>query len=230
MNKKICVCGDETAAAALDKLGYTVLTVKPEPGLPGETGTHADMLVCPSGGGVCIVHSAQTRLKAELETLGVAVVSVPHIFGAYPLDAAFNVAVAGGFAVGRENAVPAAVKNALGCEFVNVKQGYAKCSTCFAGKNAVITEDKNIAAVFSERNFDVLMIEKGDVYLSERHYGFFGGATGSPDENTLLINGSLRYHRDGEKIRNFLFGHGVKPVELKNGRITDIGSVLFVRG
>lgn len=231
VKKRICIlqnCAE--TVSALEGLGFTALTVTPAVGLDSEISAHADMLVhiCPDG--TVFVHDSQTALTEKLLSLGCNAVPVSHRFGAYPADVALNAAASGAFAAGRKDAVHPLILEKYGEAFLDVRQGYAKCSSCFAGERAVITEDCGIARAFEEKGFDTLLIEKGDVYLSEKHYGFFGGATGSPDEKTLLINGELSYHRDAEKIRAFLNRHGVSPVELKKGKITDIGSILSVKG
>ena len=72
----------------------------------------------------------------------------------------------------------------------------------------------------------MLRIAPGDVYLSERHYGFFGGASGKIAKDKLAVTGSLAAHRDGDRIREFAQQNGVEIVELTAGRITDIGGIL----
>lgn len=213
---------------ALRKLGFNVLTVTAAEGLESETACHTDMLVHVSTDKTVFVHSSQTELINELQSRGIKTQVLTHVFGRYPDDVAFNVACLGKYGVGKKSAVHTAIAGIYGENFIDVKQGYAKCSISPVGENAVITEDTGIANDLKNKGFSVLEISKGDVYLSEKHYGFFGGATGRPDNMTLLINGELKTHRDAEKIRNFLDLHGVTPVELKKGQITDIGSILFV--
>ena len=113
-----------------------------------------------------------------------------------------------------------------GREMIQVKQGYAKCSVCFVTDRAFITEDPSIAHALEKRGADVLRIAPGDIYLSERHYGFFGGASGKLAKDRLAVAGSLAAHRDGRRIREFAQQNGVDIVELTNCPITDIGGIL----
>ena len=54
----------------------------------------------------------------------------------------------------------------------------------------------------------------------------FGGAAGKLAPDLLAVNGSLKTHRDGESITAFLLRFGVRPLELHDGRITDVGGIL----
>lgn len=42
----------------------------------------------------------------------------------------------------------------------------------------------------------------------------------------MLFNGSLAFHKDGEKIRTFLSSFGVRAEEAGDFQLTDIGSIL----
>ena len=216
-------------AAALHALGVCTASPSRDPALPEETAKHADMLLCHAGGNVCFVAPEQTALAQRLQAEGFDVrISAPP-GGDYPEDIRLNVAVAGYFAMGRFDSVDAGLAAHLretGRTLIPVKQGYAKCSLCFVADNAFITEDPSIADALEKRGAAVLRIAPGDVYLSERHYGFFGGASGKIDKDKLAVTGSLAAHRDGGRIRAFSETNGVAIVELTDGRITDIGGIL----
>lgn len=148
----------------------------------------------------------------------------------YPDDIFYNAAIFGKFAVHNFRFTDSVLKECINRKFlfeINTKQGYSKCSICVVSDNAIITEDENIFNAVSEYNIDVLKIDKGSVNLKGFDYGFFGGATGF-FENTLFINGELKYHKDGESIKNFCRKHNTDTVELKKGGLTDIGSILFI--
>ncbi|MCR5150656.1 MAG: hypothetical protein K6B52_05475 [Clostridiales bacterium] len=112
-------------------------------------------------------------------------------------------------------------------KIIHVNQGYTKCSICPVDKNAVITDDYGIHKAL-ENQFDVLLINKGEVKLKGFEYGFFGGCTGKISKNKLAINGSLNYLKDKERIVSFLSRYNVEPIELFNGQPEDIGSLIPV--
>ena len=223
------VCDDAAVTRALRALGIETVSPVPDAALPEETKAHADLLLCHAGGSVCFVAPGQEALTERLRQEGFSVFFSAPPGAAYPEDIRLNVAVAKDFALGRFDSVDAGLTAFLrssGRKMIPVKQGYAKCSVCFVTDRAFITEDPSIVHALEKRGADVLRITPGDIYLSERHYGFFGGASGKLGKDRLAVMGSLSAHRDGRRIRAFAESHGVSIVELTDGRITDIGGIL----
>ncbi len=223
------VCDDTRITRALRALGIATVSPVPDVALPEETKEHADLLLCHPGGNVCFVAPGQQALAERLRAEGFSVRFSAPPGAAYPEDIRLNVAVAGDFALGRFDSVDAGLTAFLrttGREMIPVKQGYARCSLCFITESAFITEDPAIAAALEKRGAEVLRIAPGDIYLSERHYGFFGGASGKIGKDRLAVTGRLSSHRDGRCIREFAERHGVEIVELTDGPITDIGGIL----
>ena len=217
------------AAQKLRGMGITVLSPLPDYALPAETAGHADMLLCHAGGNTVFLAPSQAFLGAALCTLGFDVRFVSSPGGAYPADVPLNVAVGKTFALGHFRHADASLRRFLersGRRLLSVRQGYAKCSLCFVAENAFITEDAGVAAALTAAGADVLTVSSGDVALSEAHTGFFGGAAGLLAPDLLAVNGRLGTHRDGAQILAFLKKYGVAPVELSEGKITDIGGIL----
>lgn len=226
----VLVKNEKRTVSALEALGIRTLSPEKNAVLADEVSEHADMLCFYAGDGVCVLSPDQTELKKELEDRGFSVRLSSPLQGSYPGDIILNFAVTEKLAVGNFRH---ADDTLLGCinnkNKINVKQGYAKCSTCIVRENAFITEDSGIAAALRKNGADVLPISSGDVFLSDIHSGFFGGATGKLSNTKLAVNGSLHYHRDGEKILAFLRKHGIEAVELFDGVITDIGGMIPLR-
>ncbi len=165
------------------------------------------------------------------EKLGINLISgKTELSEKYPYDIPYNMAVFGKFAVHNFQFADFVLRECIKRKFlfeIETKQGYSKCSICVVSDNAIITEDENIFKAVSGYNIDVLKIDKGSVKLNGFNYGFFGGATGLLD-NTLFVNGELKYHTDSERIKQFCKKHNTDIIELKCGEITDIGSILFI--
>ena len=217
------------AAAALQSLGVRVVSPTPHRSLPAEIGEHTDLLLCPFGGGRVFVAPGQEALHKALEENGISVSLSGPVGGEYPGDVPLNVAVGKSFALGNFRFTDARLLNALsgsGIRLLRVKQGYTKCAVCPVTERAYVTDDPGVAAALRAVGADVLEIGKGDVYLSEKHYGFFGGAAGMVAPDLLAVNGSLRRHRDGARIRAFLEKHGVTPAELFDGQLRDVGGII----
>lgn len=147
----------------------------------------------------------------------------------YPYDIPYNAAALGKSLICNSRSTAIEILETYRCSsrnILNVAQGYAKCSTCVIGANAIITADAGIANIAEKHCIDVLKINPGHIKLRGMNYGFIGGTSGLIDKNTLAFNGELNTHPDGEKIRNFCSNHNVLITELKKGTLTDIGSII----
>lgn len=217
------------AVRKLRALGLSVLTVQKNTILEEEVSEHADMLLCHLGGKDILLEPEQTELFSKLTAIGFTCRFSSPLETKYPRDIKLNVALGKDFALGNFKFVDETLQEHVqnsGKTLLPVSQGYAKCNLCFVNDRAFITEDEGIKNALTAIGKDVLLIRKGDVILSKKHYGFFGGAAGKIDRNIIAVNGSLKYHRDSEKISDFLQNHGVSPLELSDGPITDIGGIL----
>lgn len=148
--------------------------------------------------------------------------------GAYPDDAAYNVANTGKYIIHNFKYTDRKVLMEISGERINVAQGYTKCAVCIIDENSVITEDEGIAQTLNRHNIDVLKISAGDVKLSGLDYGFLGGASGKLSENTICFTGDITAHRDYKAILEFCQRKNVKPISLCDGPLTDIGSIIPV--
>ena len=142
-----------------------------------------------------------------------------------PADVPLNAALFGNYAILNPKTV---CKNIdfSGRSLIPVRQGYTKCSVVPVTESAIITDDVSIASAAEKNGLAVLFVSKGDVILPGREYGFIGGCCGLIAPDTMLFNGSLASHKDGEKIRTFLSSFGVRAEEAGDFQLTDIGSIL----
>lgn len=229
-DKKIALCAvqyDTKIITALHNMGIDTLSPEKDNNLSEEVNSHADMLLCHTGGNKIILAPSQRKLYNELKLRGFEAAFSEELKECYPEDILLNVAVSKAFACGNFSFTSKILlENLSGKALINVKQGYTKCSLCFVSEKAYITEDTSIATALKNHGYDVLLIEKGDIFLSEKHFGFFGGATGKISQNELAICGKLSTHRSCKEIVAFLREHNVTPVELFDGQIKDIGGIL----
>ena len=146
----------------------------------------------------------------------------------YPLDVLFNAAPVGNMLICRRDAVSGMVAETYGEKnIINVKQGYAKCSTCVVSDNAIITADVSIAKAAEKRGIDVLVISPAGVRLDGYDCGFIGGASGADGENVYFC-GNVDLHPDGEKIKAFCKKQGKTAVSLSNELLYDYGTLMII--
>lgn len=147
----------------------------------------------------------------------------------YPKDIPYNIARVGNYAIHNKKYTDESILyllNNQGIEFINVKQGYSKCSVAIVDENSIITSDRTIYEKTIKKNMDVLLIEKGYIKLEGYNYGFIGGAMGNIDKNNILIAGELKTHIDGDRILDFIKKRNINIIELKKGEIEDLGSMI----
>lgn len=212
--------------SSLQSMGIRTLSLESSI-LSTEVSRHQDILMCHTGENRIFL-SPEINPEA-LENEGFTVITGEKIEKDYPRDVKLNVAVSRDFFICNPKTADASLINELknsGKREIHTNQGYTKCSVCFITENALITEDPSIYEALRGTDIAALFISKGDIYLSDEHYGFFGGSTGKIDKHTLAVTGELKYHKDGEKIKDFCKSHGIEILELTKGKITDIGGIL----
>jgi hypothetical protein len=146
----------------------------------------------------------------------------------YPSEAAFNAACTGRYFIHNLNCTDSfllAEARRLGMIFVDVKQGYAKCSTVVVDEDSVITYDRGIVRRCTAAGMNVLQVSPGHVVLKGYGCGFIGGASGRIG-NTVFFNGDLPAHPDFRAIRDFIEERGISVKWFSDWPLTDIGTII----
>lgn len=221
--------------AALRRRGMTVIALPPFPALAAPVASHPDMLLLRIGRHI-LAHGDYYRVAASqidniITASGMKLVICDDVINSeYPHDVVFNAAVVGDRLLCRadslsQNAHRLAESENL--EVINVRQGYAKCSTCVVSDDAIITSDRGIAAAAAAHGIDVLTIRAGHIRLPGYETGFVGGATGHDAEH-VYFSGSLDTHPDADAIRRFCAAHGKSAVSLSEGELFDGGTIMII--
>ena len=213
----------------LKELGIECLTLKANPLLEEEINSHADILAFNFGNGQVLLNNGSIG-EDELKKIGInPVIYNNKISSPYPNDIPLNVAFTGKHIISNSTYTAKEIidfthKNNI--EIINTTQGYSKCNLCIVNGNAVITEDKGLACLLKNYQFDVLLISSGDIFLSHTHYGFLGGASCKIAPDKLYFSGDLSSHRDYVRIINFLKLYNVKAIYNKYRKLTDFGGII----
>jgi hypothetical protein len=139
---------------------------------------------------------------------------------------------------------------------VHVDQGYTRCNLLPLRDGHFITSDEGIYKVLKglhpdgvpfsppnqltnstvENNSEglhpdgvpmIVPVSPENILLPGFPHGFFGGCCGVL-EDKVFINGSLSHLPEGQKVREFLEELDYEIVELADGPLVDVGSILFV--
>ncbi len=141
----------------------------------------------------------------------------------YPKTTAYNVAANCGLFIGNykssDNKITELAKKHT---WIESPQAYSRCNSLILNNNTVITSEVTV----DNSHVNSLLINPKEIVLENFDYGFFGGCVGIND-NKLFIIGSLKYHSQGEKIKNFCRNIDIEIVELYDGPFFDGGGIFF---
>jgi hypothetical protein len=146
----------------------------------------------------------------------------------YPDEVAFNAACTGRFFIHNLRYTCPALLGAAesaGMQTVNVRQGYAKCSTVIVDEDSIITYDRGLAGRCTQAGMDVLLIEPGYIHLEGYNTGFIGGCSGRIGD-TIIFNGDLSSHPDFRSIVGFIEDRGLAVKWFQEWELGDIGSII----
>jgi hypothetical protein len=88
-------------------------------------------------------------------------------------------------------------------------------------------EQEHPHSTFNIQPSTFLYVSPETILLEGFPHGFFGGCCGVW-EDKIFINGSLDLFEDGDKVKVFLHKIGYQIVELTDGPLTDVGSIMFI--
>lgn len=214
----------------LKALGYETVTFEPSTDLDDEIASHADINAFNCNGEYIILNESIADQIGEVGGDS-SHVMCSGIKSPYPDDIKLNGAIIGNKLLCNEKHIADEIihyAQKRNLEIIHTNQGYSKCSVCVVADNAVITEDDGIAYLLKNYQIKVLKITKGYVYLSDKHCGFIGGASGKLSNTEIYFSGDISSHPDYERIIDFLNNYNVKPVFNRNRRLNDFGGFIKI--
>ncbi|MFW5851935.1 MAG: DUF6873 family GME fold protein [Bacteroidota bacterium] len=111
-------------------------------------------------------------------------------------------------------------------KFIHVPQAYTRCSMICLPDGACITSDKGIQKVLETENIPHIYCSPKNILLPPYKHGCIGGTMGIY-KNTLYIIGALHTLDNGNDLKQFIYEHKCRYVELYNGALYDGGGIFF---
>ncbi len=146
----------------------------------------------------------------------------------YPECVKLNIAVAGKNIIGNHRYTDKKIiYECKDYNFIEVSQGYAKCSSAIISDSAIITSDISIYNACVDNKIDCLKIQSGYIELCKRYGGFIGGSCFQLDD-TLYFTGNIEQHPDYEAIRSFCLNYSVNIKSIVKDPLTDVGGVVII--
>ncbi|MDR7856472.1 DUF6873 family GME fold protein [Tissierella sp.] len=222
---------DEEIENNLKELGLKIIkTIKCED--VGESiAYHPDIVIHPiSHNSLVIAPNVFDYYEDKLYGMGINLIKGESILDCkYPDDIAYNVGRLSGIAIHNFKYTDEVLKFYLkkeGLDFINVNQGYTKCSLAVVGEDSGITSDYQMYKKLVSLGYKILIIEPGHIELEGQKYGFIGGTNGSNCNGESMISGSLNEHPNKEEILRFFDENKIKLNFLSQKKILDIGTII----
>lgn len=207
----------ERLEGPLAALGICTFWLPDNPNVDPRLSGHADLMLLDLGGGRVLTY------LDSLQDIGLEVVKIEGQGRVYPDDARLCACVVGRFCI---HDFRISDPHITGFERIQVRQGYARCSTCVVDEGSIITSDAGIAKAAARHGIDVLGIRPGYIELEGFDTGFIGGASFKISSGRMAFTGRLDSHPDRGRIEDFLRERGVEPVYLTDSPAFDIGSAV----
>lgn len=212
---------------------YELIELFDMPTLPEPVAAHPDMLLLKLSNKYVLTRSlydSNARLREVLDESHVVFAENEH-GKYYPNDVGLNALGVGSMLFANESSLDPNVKkicNSDSVSIVNIKQGYAKCST-LAINNSIITADSGMIKAAAENGLETLKISAGNIVLDGYDYGFIGGASYFDElTNTVYFFGNIESLPDFRDIKDFLYKRDVKIVCADMPRLYDYGGAVMV--
>lgn len=191
--------------------------------LPAPVSSHADMLMYKLNDSL-LIHRQYYEMNFNLFKTVDVTLTDEYISNIYPHDILLNCLKLNSTVYCKADYISKYIKSDAE-KIVNVKQGYARCSTCIINEHAIITADRSIARNVIDT--DVLLIKEGYIKLQGYDYGFIGGASINMDGKILFL-GDIKRHPDCNNMIKFCEKHNVEVISLSNEMLYDYGSMVII--
>lgn len=110
---------------------------------------------------------------------------------------------------------------------IHVSQGYTRCNLIALSPHHAITSDRGIEKALKDNSIEVLFVDPKHIKLSGHAHGFFPGCCGIINDN-LIVCGSLSQLQEHNEIEEMAHKANLNVIELYDGPLVDIGSILSV--
>ncbi len=147
----------------------------------------------------------------------------------YPNNIAYNVGRLSGLAIHNFKHTDEKLKYYLekeNLDFLNINQGYTKCSLAVLDEETAITADIPMYEKLTKLGYDILLIDPGHIKLEGQNYGFIGGTSGNLSKDEFMLSGSINEHPNKKEILNFISKNNKKIIILSEKKIRDIGTII----
>lgn len=219
----------------LKKLNIKVVRTVKCSALQESISYHPDIVMHPINHDTVIVApNVYDYYENELSKFGINVIKGETILGSkYPSDIAYNVGRLKNIAIHNFKYTDEKLKYYFKkerIEFLNINQGYSKCSLLIVDDISGITADVYMHKKLIELGYNSLLIKPGYINLYNEKYGFIGGTSGNYNNDTILLTGKIENHPNSNEIEKFIEERKKRIIYLSNEDFIDLGTIITLNG
>lgn len=190
--------------------------------------THTDILVHPLPSGELVVDRENSEYYKKIFPDKIILPSHSILSKKYPKDVPLNAFTFKNYFIHNlkftDKVLLDYYKNSA-YELINIKQGYAKCSSLVT-EDFIITSDGGIYESLRDL-IPIYKIKHGEIKLQNFNYGFIGGASGVLGKK-IFFTGDFSHHSSYEEILKIIKKYDYEIEILSKDPIEDFGSIYFV--
>lgn len=190
---------------------------------------HPDIFFCPIDGKIVAAPNTPKIYMDFFAEKNIPVIIGKNFVGDKKHNAAcYNAVVTDKYVVHNSKFTDSSIlEETEGRMFINVKQGFTRCSLMPLKEEHFITSDRGIEKQLREKGLECYYFSPDEIILPYFPYGFIGGCMGEYQDK-IFIAGSLKHHLEGDKIESLFMRLNYKVIELYNGKLFDGGGLFFI--
>jgi hypothetical protein len=218
----------DQAKLTLERIGE-VLFLEKQPFLYDAIASHPDIFFCQDGNQLITAPNIPLGWINWLRTNKVSFsIGKTNLLGKYPNTAHYNGVITKELFIHNLKVTDHVILEKVhSLNQIHVNQSYTRCNLISLDENSFITSDKGIEKQLLLIHKKVLFIGAGQILLPGQPYGFIGGCCGLVD-GTLYVCGNFHSLKEAEKLQQIADDCSVNLVELFDGPLTDVGSIIFM--
>ncbi len=189
---------------------------------------HPDIFFSPTPKGLVVAPNLPPHYLQVLEKYQINYQTGTKAVGnKYPNSAIYNAVITTRYFIHNlRHGDPTLLATCASLTHIHVNQAYTRCNLFQVANNLFITSDEGIEKTLCRRQLQCVYFSPKGINLQGHCHGFIGGACGLW-QNMVFLCGSLRHYAWGNKFRSVVEEEGYKVVELYDGPLQDIGTILF---
>ena len=214
-----------------ERTGIDALPLRPYRRFDEPVATHADMLICILDNNIFCYSDYRSDNKEIFDLAaseGYNIIECePPASAKYPYDIGLNVLVIGKRIFARKDSIAKRLYDyavSHGYEIVDVRQGYACCTTLVLDENNVVTGDISICSALERYGINVLLINEASIRLTGYKYGFIGGST-FVKNNDVFFFGDPDTLDESDRIKGMIKALCMEEISILSGEVFDFGGV-----